>query len=78
MPAVIRFLGYDPQPEAETFPKLLVRVRRSLGLSQSQFAGRVGVPAPTLHAWEARQYAPSAARQAQVEARLLAIMAGAP
>lgn len=75
IPAVIRFLGYDPSPEPASFPDRLARARKALGLSQIQFADRLGVPAPTLRAWEARLYAPPAARQAQIEASIRALTA---
>jgi transcriptional regulator with XRE-family HTH domain len=43
MPAIIRFLGYDPLPEAHAWGSRLVRHRTSLGLSQKQSARRLGV-----------------------------------
>ena len=38
MPAIIRFLGYDPSPLATTFPERLIAARRTQGLTQRQLA----------------------------------------
>jgi len=38
MPAIIRFLGYDPSPLATTFPERLIASRRTQGLTQRQLA----------------------------------------
>jgi len=38
MPGIIRFLGYDPQPPAQTFPERIYRTRRTLGLTQPGIA----------------------------------------
>jgi len=52
MPAIIDFLGYDPLPQAHTLAEQLVRQRSSLGLSQKESAGRLGVDPSTLAKWE--------------------------
>jgi transcriptional regulator with XRE-family HTH domain len=52
IPAIIRFLGYDPLPAATTWAERLVRRRTLLGLSQTQSAERIGVDASTLARWE--------------------------
>lgn len=51
-PAIIRFLGYDPLPKANTLAEQLVRRRTSLGLSQKESAQRIGVDQGTLARWE--------------------------
>jgi len=59
MPAIISFLGYDPLPEANTLGQQLVRQRTSLGLSQKESAGRIGVDASTLAKWERGEREPA-------------------
>jgi DNA-binding transcriptional regulator YiaG len=73
MPAVIAFLGYNPLPPARTFPELLLRTRRTLGLDQVALAALISVPFNTLNAWERGLFAPGAARKALVEERLAAL-----
>ena len=43
IPAIIRFLGYDPVPPAVSLPERLAAVRRVLGLSQRKMAEQLGV-----------------------------------
>jgi DNA-binding XRE family transcriptional regulator len=50
MPAVIRFLGYDPQPDARSFAEFLNRTKCSLGLNQQELASALGVPLGSLNA----------------------------
>jgi transcriptional regulator with XRE-family HTH domain len=45
----------------------LVHARKSLGLNQSLFADRIGVPLPTLRAWEAGLYSPPDRRRNEIE-----------
>jgi transcriptional regulator with XRE-family HTH domain len=52
MPAIIRFLGYNPFPPAERMTDRLVLHRKSCGLSQVEFAGQIGVDPCTLAGWE--------------------------
>ena len=52
MPAIIRFLGYNPLPEAKTLAQRLVRHRTTLGLPQKESARRLGVDPGTLGLWE--------------------------
>ena len=52
MPAIIRFLGYNPLPIAEGWGDRLVRQRTTLGLSQKESARRIGVDSSTLAKWE--------------------------
>jgi transcriptional regulator with XRE-family HTH domain len=52
MPAIIRFLGYDPLPPAESLPERLRSARRELGLTQRKMAERLGVDPCTLRDWE--------------------------
>jgi transcriptional regulator with XRE-family HTH domain len=59
MPAIARFLGYDPSPVAETLGGRLVRYRVSLGITQEELAVRLGVNACTLARWERGQRQPT-------------------
>jgi transcriptional regulator with XRE-family HTH domain len=43
MPAIIRFLGYNPLPAAKGWGERLVRQRMTLGLTQREAARRIGV-----------------------------------
>lgn len=52
MPAIIRFLGYNPLPPVKTLAEQLVQHRTTLGLSQKEAAERVGVDPSTLAKWE--------------------------
>ena len=52
MPAIIRFLGYNPLPEAKGWGGRLVRLRTTLGLSQTEAAVQIGVDQGTLARWE--------------------------
>jgi transcriptional regulator with XRE-family HTH domain len=58
IPAIIRFLGYDPQPPSSTWSERLVQVRTALGLTQSAAAARIGVDACTLARWERAEREP--------------------
>ena len=75
MPAIMRFLGYDPQPPAQTFPEMLYRSRRALGFTQPKAAEAFGVPLPTFRAWEEGHYEPKAGRKRLIETRVEALLA---
>ena len=59
IPAIIRFLGYDPQLPADSIPGRLAAARRALGLSQRKMAARMGVDPATLMGWEAGRHQPT-------------------
>lgn len=67
MPAIIDFLGYDPQPLPTNFRELILRNRRALGLNQPHMASLLGVSSSTLHDWERGLYEPGRVRKASVE-----------
>src|SRR6266852_4507743 len=48
LPAVIRFLGYDPRPPAEGIGGALKRYRQARGVSQEDLAAMLGVDPSTL------------------------------
>lgn len=61
MPAIFRFLGYDPYP-AEPSQPLSARLkacRRQLGLSQERLAGLLKVDESTIAHWEQGRNRPS-------------------
>jgi transcriptional regulator with XRE-family HTH domain len=66
MPAIIRFLGYDPVPPARGWSERLVHCRTMLGLSQKESAKRVGVDQSTLARWERGEREPTGAFLARV------------
>lgn len=75
MPSIIRFLGYDPQPPARSLSERIYRTRRALGLNQPGIAEVLGVPTPTLRAWEQGLYEPKAERRRLLEARMEELLA---
>jgi transcriptional regulator with XRE-family HTH domain len=58
MPAIIRFLGYNPLPPAQGWAGRLVQCRTALGLSQKDAAERIGVDQGTLAKWERAEREP--------------------
>lgn len=52
MPAIIRFLGYNPLPPGNGWAERLVQCRTALGITQKEAARRIGVDASTLARWE--------------------------
>jgi DNA-binding transcriptional regulator YiaG len=70
MPAVIAFLGYNPEPPAKAFGELIKGARRKLGLSQAQFSRTLDVPVDTLRLWEQGKCHPSRPRAACVVERI--------
>jgi transcriptional regulator with XRE-family HTH domain len=52
MPAIIRFLDYDPFPEPKTIPERLLAKRRAMGWSIKEAARTLGVDQGIWGAWE--------------------------
>jgi transcriptional regulator with XRE-family HTH domain len=59
MPAIIRFLGYNPLPDATGWGQRLIRQRTILGLSQKESARQLGVDPCTLARWERGEREPT-------------------
>jgi transcriptional regulator with XRE-family HTH domain len=59
MPAVIRFLGYNPLPPGTTWAERLVSGRKALGISQKESARRLGVDQSTMARWERGEREPA-------------------
>jgi len=60
LPAILRFLGGDPRPLAETFPERLRAVRTARGFSQEALARQLGIDPTTVARWEAGRGHPGA------------------
>jgi transcriptional regulator with XRE-family HTH domain len=52
LPAIIRFLGYNPLPEPRTVPERLVAKRLERGWSRKFAARDLGIDVSTLRDWE--------------------------
>jgi transcriptional regulator with XRE-family HTH domain len=59
LPRILKFLGYDPFPASVRLADKLRAARRTLGLTQKAFAGRLGVDPTTLRCWERGRRQPS-------------------
>lgn len=59
MPAIIRFLGYNPLPAAKGWAERLIQARTILGLSQQESATSIGVDQGTLARWERGEREPA-------------------
>ncbi len=68
MPAVILFLGYAPYVLPASWGEWLRMVRRSVGLTQKQFAARVGVDPSTVRGWETERHRATSESVGKVEA----------
>ena len=67
MPAMIRFLDYNPLPAASALAERLIRQRTSMGLSQKESARQVGVDQGTLARWERGEREPAGSFLSRVE-----------
>ena len=72
MPAIIRFLDYDPVPHPHSLPERLSAGRRALGLTQREMAERIGVDPCTLRDWESGHHKPTG-KSLELIARVLEI-----
>jgi transcriptional regulator with XRE-family HTH domain len=52
LPALTRFLGYNPYPPSQCLAERLHVRRRSLGWSQAHLAGLLGIDEGTITRWE--------------------------
>jgi transcriptional regulator with XRE-family HTH domain len=67
MPAIIRFLGYNPLPPGSTWAERLVYGRKAMGITQKESARRVGVDQSTLARWERGEREPTGELAASAE-----------
>jgi len=56
---IVRFLGYDPEPGDRSLAGRLRGIRRRLGLSQADFAAKVGLDEGSVCRWESGSRRPS-------------------
>jgi site-specific DNA recombinase len=73
MPAIIRFLGYNPVPPGDGWAERLVQCRTALGLSQKESAKQLGVDASTLARWERGEREPVGAFALRAESFVSAV-----
>ena len=68
MPAIIRFLGYNPLPPPAPggWGERLVQCRTALGITQKDLAGQLAVDQGTLARWERGEREPTGAFKARV------------
>jgi lambda repressor-like predicted transcriptional regulator len=52
LPAIIRFLGYNPLPEPHTLPERLIGKRLEQGWSRKVASRHLGIDVSTLRNWE--------------------------
>jgi DNA-binding transcriptional regulator YiaG len=72
MPAIIRFLGYNPLPPSKCWADRLVQARTSMGLTQKGAAGRIGVDQCTLARWKRGEREPTGTFAARASCFLVA------
>ncbi|MCX6928830.1 MAG: helix-turn-helix domain-containing protein [Verrucomicrobia bacterium] len=58
VPRIIKFLGFDPEPAPATAPQTIVYARRSLGLTQEEFAETLSVAPFSIWQWESGRSVP--------------------
>lgn len=61
IPAIIRFLGYNPLPQPAGLAGRLVQCRTALGIAQKQAAQQLGIDPCTLARWERGEREPEGA-----------------
>ncbi len=76
IPAIVRFLGYDPIPQPQTLSQHLLAKRRAMGWSIKKAAGALGVDPATWSNWERGQIILYRHHRALI-ARELGVSAGA-
>jgi site-specific DNA recombinase len=76
MPAIVKFLGYNPLPPGTTWAERLVNGRTAAGLTQRESAQRIGVDQGTLARWERGEREPTGAFAVRTT-RFLATLEGA-
>jgi DNA-binding XRE family transcriptional regulator len=58
-PAIVSFLGYNPDPQPSRLGEELIAKRRTLGLPRKTAARLIGVDEGTLWRWETEEWQPS-------------------
>jgi transcriptional regulator with XRE-family HTH domain len=70
IPTIIRFLGYDPDPEPTSLGERMLAARRRLGITQRQLARRLAVDPTSVMRWERQGKTPTRALRERIEAFL--------
>jgi transcriptional regulator with XRE-family HTH domain len=73
MPAIIRFLGYNPLPSGSRWVERLVSWRKALGITQKESARRLRVDQSTLARWERGEREPKGEFAARAENFLMGV-----
>jgi transcriptional regulator with XRE-family HTH domain len=73
---IVRFLGYDPEPGDQSLAGRLRTIRRRLGLSQADFAAKVGLDEGSVCRWESGSRQPSRWMATRLEAMLAGLETG--
>ena len=68
LPAIIEFLGYDPEPEPKSLPERIAYARRRLGFTQEDMARALEVNPVTVWSWESGRTEPSGSKLRQLQA----------
>jgi transcriptional regulator with XRE-family HTH domain len=74
--AIIRFLGFDPAPPAQTLSERLRATRLRLGLTQEAMGRKLGLDEWSINAWESGRRQPSRWMDARLASLLDAIDRG--
>jgi transcriptional regulator with XRE-family HTH domain len=74
--AIIRFLGFDPSPAAETLAGRLRATRLWFGLTQEQMAQKLGLDEGSVCSWESGSRRPNRWMAGRVDALLDAVERG--
>lgn len=72
MPAIFRFLGYDPFPKPMSLPERLLAKRRQMGWSLNEAAQNLGVDEGTWRVWESGEKVPKGRYRDVIDALFLA------
>jgi transcriptional regulator with XRE-family HTH domain len=59
LPAIIRFIGYNPLPEPTSIVEELVHFRTARGMCQHALAGLIGIDPTALARWERGERQPA-------------------
>jgi transcriptional regulator with XRE-family HTH domain len=59
MSKVVEFLGFNPFQKCDTLAQHMVGHRKSFGITQKEFARKLGVDPSTLARWERGEHAPA-------------------
>jgi transcriptional regulator with XRE-family HTH domain len=70
IPAIIKFLGYDPANSPSSFPERLIAARKVRGLTQRELAAELGLNPSTIRGWECGAHEPSRKMMKLIDSQL--------